>query len=409
MDQAARGSAALAALALLLAACGTSNPSPAASSGPPIQIGVIDTISGPFAQIGNDTINGANIAVAQINSDGGVKGSKLQLVIKDEQLKADVTVQAIRELQAANVKIVMGFLSSADCLAGVPIAAQLDMLMVGSNCAAPSLTTTKFDPHFFRIPTNEEMMTKAAAQLAADKFAAITTWDGYYPNYVTGKSYWDGFKTNLKTLQPNVKFGKEVFPSLSATDVRSEVSAMLASAQPTDGLFLATFGASTEVLVKQGKPLDFFKRFKAVINVGGSEPTAKALGADFPDVFFVYDYYHTAFQNAVNTRFVSEYKKKYTDPPDAWAYEGFASIYALKAGIEKAGGTNVPALIKAMEGLKFDSPKGQIFFRKEDHQAVTPVAVFECKGDAAAPQGFTCPFSTSIAPDKVLSPPNVSR
>lgn len=391
-----------AGIAMILPACGGG--STGSSGGAPIRIGVIDTISGPFAEVGSSTVAGAQVAINEINRKGGVKGRQLQLVVKDEQLKAPATVQALRDLQGQGVTITMGYTSSADCLAAVPVAAQNNMLVIGSNCIANDLTSTKFDKHFFRVTTSDSMMNKAAAAFAKQKFGDVSAWDAYAPDYVTGHNDWGLFQSDLAGIDRGVKFGTSVFAPLTAQDVRTYVDSLNAAvpSDKTHGLYLATFGSSTAAVVKQGKPAGLFSKFRAVINMGGSEPTARQLGADFPDVYFVYDYYNAAYQNDLNTSFVSEYKAaKSGTAPNSWSYEGYSSVYAIAAGVQKAGGTDTKALIPAMEGMSYSTPKGQVQFRATDHETIQPVTVFECRGDASASQGYTCPTSQAIPADQV--------
>ncbi|MDE2573318.1 MAG: ABC transporter substrate-binding protein, partial [bacterium] len=162
----------------------------------------------------------------------------------------------------------------------------------------------------------------------------------------------------------------------------------------------ATFGGATAAVVKQGRPENLFGKFAATINVGGSEPTAAQLGANFPDVWFVYDYFYKAYRNAMNDRFVAAYQKAYGEAPDSWAYEGYATIYALRTAIDKAKSADVDKLIAALEGATVETPKGRLQYRP-DHELSQPVTVFECKGDAAAAHGYVCPRWDAIPAEKV--------
>lgn len=391
---------ALVALAVPLAPA----PSHAQGTAGALKIGLIDTISGAYAQVGTDTQRGAQLAIDEINAAGGADGRRLELVVKDEQLNPTATVQALRELQSAGVTITMGYASSADCLAALPVAAQNDMLVMGSNCIATALTTTKFDKHFFRVAPSDTMLTSAAAQFAHEHFPSIGTWDAYAPDYVTGHDDWTFFSEKLRRLSPGVQTGKTVFVPLAAQDVRSYVTA-LSSDLPADsakshGLYLATFGGATAAVVKQGKPENLFGKFAATINVGGSEPTAAQLGADFPDAWFVYDYYYRAYATATNRRFVAAYQKAFRDAPNSWSYEGYATIYALRSAIERAKSVGVDQIITALEQAPISTPKGVLRYRS-DHELAQPVTVFECKGDAGAPKQYTCPHWTAIPADKV--------
>ncbi|TAM60100.1 hypothetical protein EPN52_05910 [bacterium] len=369
-----------------------------------VKVGLIDTISGAFAQVGTDTQHGAQLAIDEINAQGGVAGHRFELVVKDEQLNPTATVQALRELQAAGINITMGYASSADCLAALPVAAQSNVLVMGSNCIATALTTTKFDKHFFRIAPSDAMLTSAAAQFAHEHFPTISTWDAYAPDYVTGHDDWNFFSEKLRRLSPSVQTGKAVFVPLAAQDVRSYVTA-LSSALPAEsakshGLYLATFGGATAAVVKQGKPDNLFGKFAATINVGGSEPTAAQLGADFPDAWFVYDYYNRAYNTPMNRHFTAAYQKAYGDAPNSWSYEGYATIYALRSAIERSKSVDVSQIITALEQVPVVTPKGTLRYRP-DHELAQPVTVFECKGDASAPKQYSCPHWVTVPAEKV--------
>jgi branched-chain amino acid transport system substrate-binding protein len=81
----------------------------------------------------------------------------------------------------------------------------------------------------------------------------------------------------------------------------------------------------------------------------------------------------------MNDKFVAESIKRYNTPPDLFSAGGFVSVAAILAGIQKAGTTDTEKLIAAMEGMSFDTPKGTMTFRKEDHQAMQSQYVFRTK------------------------------
>jgi branched-chain amino acid transport system substrate-binding protein len=394
-------------VAWLAVACGSGAGGGAAG---PIKLGLITPTSGAFAEIGSYSKNGAQVAVDEINRDGGVGGRKLELVVKDEQLSPTATVQDLRDLQSAGVNLVLGFASSDDCLAAAPVAQQLDMVLMG-GCNDNSLTTTKFNKHFFQEANNLATLAAGTAGLVHDRYGSVKTWDVYSLDYVTGHDVVSLFKSDLAGAAAGAQLGKEVYAPLSAADVRSYVSS-LESAVPAGGdhgLFDFTYGAASTALIKQGVPAGLFKRFAAVVNIAGSEPTAAAIGSQFPpNVWFVYDYYYQAYANPMNQRFVADYRKAYGGPPVAWSAQMHTMVYAFRDAIQKAGGTDSAKLIPALEGMRFDSVKGSLQFRASDHLLVQPATAFQCGGDATAPQGYRCSQWDVIAADRVTPPSNVS-
>jgi branched-chain amino acid transport system substrate-binding protein len=90
----------------------------------------------------------------------------------------------------------------------------------------------------------------------------------------------------------------------------------------------------------------------------------------------------------VNTWLVTEHQKRFSAPPDFFTAGGMAAGIAVVTAIGKAGSTDTEALIAAMEDMEFDSPKGKMMFRKEDHQALQSMYHFKIKADPAVEWGI---------------------
>ena len=93
-------------------------------------------------------------------------------------------------------------------------------------------------------------------------------------------------------------------------------------------------------------------------------------------------YYYDFPKNAMNDWLKAEYQKRFNAPPDFFVAGGFAAASAVVASLQKAGSTDTEKLIAAMEGLTFDTPKGPMTFRKEDHQALQDMYHWRIKKDA---------------------------
>lgn len=396
--------------AILVAGCGSTPGSGSAkgSTNQPFQIGIIAPLTGPFAQIGQQVEAGAQIAANQINAKGGVDGHKIKFIAKDEQLSPTQTVLDMRELASAGVQAVIGGTITPDCEAAMPIADQYHMMFISFTCADNVLTTTKFNPNFFEVAPRTDELANAAAQFAHAQFPQIGTWNNMSYDYITGHGYYDSFVQTMKKLQPSVKFGTSIFLPLTATQLRPYITQMVSSAPNSvaakQGLFLSTYGAGTIALAQQGRSYNLFSRYKAVLDVSGNELISATLGSTGPEIYYVYDYYYKAYHNAMNTAFVNAYMKTNQIGPASFDYQGYTDVQAIVAAAKKAGISNGSKMSKALVGIHFMTPKGMGYFRS-DHMLMVPLTVFECKSDAQAPDGFTCPFSKSISPNGVLPPP----
>ena len=83
----------------------------------------------------------------------------------------------------------------------------------------------------------------------------------------------------------------------------------------------------------------------------------------------------------MNKWLVAEHQKRFNAPPDFFTAGGFSAAMALVAAVEKAKSADAEKLIAAMEGMEFDTPKGKMIFRKEDHQALQSMYHFKIKVD----------------------------
>jgi branched-chain amino acid transport system substrate-binding protein len=99
-------------------------------------------------------------------------------------------------------------------------------------------------------------------------------------------------------------------------------------------------------------------------------------------------YYFGIPKNAANEWLVANHYSKFKTPPDFFTAGGMSAGIALVEALKKtAGDANTDKLIKTMEGMSFETPKGKMTFRKEDHQAMQSMYHFKVKVDPAFPWG----------------------
>jgi branched-chain amino acid transport system substrate-binding protein len=122
-------------------------------------------------------------------------------------------------------------------------------------------------------------------------------------------------------------------------------------------------------------------RYGIQISTGGNILPALATYKVVPGMEGGMYYYYEAPKNAVNDWLVKEFKARYNAPPDFFHTGGFAAAMAAVTALKKAGSTDTEKLIAAMEGMSFDTPKGKMVFRKEDHQALQSMYHFKIRVD----------------------------
>jgi len=123
------------------------------------------------------------------------------------------------------------------------------------------------------------------------------------------------------------------------------------------------------------------KRYGIELSTGGNILPALAAYKQLPGMEGATYYYYDIPKNPVNDWLVAEHKKRFNAPPDFFTAGGFSSAMAVVAAVTKAKSTDTEKLISAMEGMEFDTPKGKMIFRKEDHQALQSMYHFKVKVD----------------------------
>ena len=118
-------------------------------------------------------------------------------------------------------------------------------------------------------------------------------------------------------------------------------------------------------------------RFGIEIATGGNILAALKAYKDFPGMEGATYYYYEIPKNPVNDWLVKEHQARFGGPPDFFTAGGMAAGIAIVEGIKKAGSTDTEALIAAMEGMSFETPKGTMTFRPEDHQALQSMYHFK--------------------------------
>jgi branched-chain amino acid transport system substrate-binding protein len=351
----------------LAVATGSAN----AQSGPPIKIGFIGEQSGPFSFFGTETTRAMKAAVEQVNAHGGILGRKVELIDRDSKTSVNDAVRQARDLLfSENVDFLMHSISSAECVAVGNVARQAKKIMF-SSCANDDFLGKDGHEYVFRIPN---ITTRTQGYAVADYVKNDLKPKGkrYYTfanDYAYGRLVVAAFKERVLANDPEAKFVGEAWPKATESDFTAYITAMI-EAKP-DVVFTA-LGVGIPFW-QQSAPFGLTQKFSIVSPVwGGSDELQVLKKETIPTGALLGGFAWYAIKGEENAALVDTFRKAYNKPPAAAAYLAYISFQALKAGIEKAKTTETQAVIKALEGLKFDSVIGPVTIRPFDHQGTTP-------------------------------------
>ncbi|MGM9988127.1 MAG: substrate-binding domain-containing protein [Bacillaceae bacterium] len=353
----------VASLAILLTACSSDSTSKKEENGP-IKIGLLASMSGPLESYGKQTKNGFEIGLDYATEGKReVNGRKIEIVVEDTQTKPEIAVQkATKLLEDEKVDFLVGSSSSADTLALLPLAEEYEKIMVVEPAVADSITGSEWNKYIFRTARNSSQDAIAGAAAIAKPGVKIAT---LAPDYSFGQDGVKAFKQAAEKLGANIIH--QEFADPKATDFTANLQKII-DAKP-DYLFVVWAGANSPwnqiydmklaekgIKISTGAPdIPVLKTMSSLIGMEG---------------FSVY--YNSLPTNDVNKWLVEEHKKRFNgELPDLFTPGGMSAAIAIVEALKKTeGSTNTDKLISTMEGMSFETPKGKMTFRKEDHQAL---------------------------------------
>ena len=356
----------------------------------PVKIAAVSFLTGAAAgPFGIPADNTFKMCTDVINKEGGILGRKIELLSKDEAGGVDAQVKLARKLILEDkVDVDLGYISSASCLAVLPLTDELGGLIVAYDCGTHELMEGPKSP--YEVP-KFSLGFKSSAHLGIDNVGLALMIKKYLPqvktiagvnqDYAWGRDSWLIFETAMKKLLPQAKVVKTLWPPLGNTDFTAHISALM-GAKP-DIVHTSLWGGDAVTFTKQAAGMGFFKNIKTAWSRG--EPYPQELGKDFPEEQIIccagthYFLYPPPDKFPLNKWFVEEYRKRYGKYPTYPCYHAYQALYLYKHAVEKAakssgGWPSKEEIAKAMSGLTFPTPSGNITIR-EDHSATEDVLV----------------------------------
>ncbi|WP_044894216.1 substrate-binding domain-containing protein [Bacillus alveayuensis] len=348
---------------LLTSACG-SDSSSSEEEKDTIKIGVLASLTGALEAYGKQTVRGFELGLDYAtDGTGEVVGKKIEFIVEDTETKPDVAVKkATKLLEEDEVDFLVGSTSSSDTLAVLPLAEEYERIMIVEPAAADSITGDNFNPYIFRTGRNSSQDAVAGAAAIAGEGVRIATLaqDNAYGR--------DGIAAFIEAAKErSAEIVAEVYADPNATDFTANIQSAIS--EKPDYLYIVWAGSNAPW--KQLKDMKVqeqgIKISTAVQDIASLKTMDALIGMEGYSI-----YYHTLPDNEINDWLVEEHKKRFDgEIPDLFTAGGMTAAIAIVEALKKTeGDTDAQLLIETMEGMEFDSPKGKMKFREEDHQAL---------------------------------------
>lgn len=365
--------AALAISGAMLAA-----PHSAAQDGP-AKIALIHGISGsPLEAYSKQTHTGFELGLEYATKGTfEIKGRKIEIVKKDTQFKPEVARALLAEAyEDEDVILAVGETSSGVTTAMLPIAAEYEKILLVEPAVADGLTGPDSNRFVFKTSRNSSMdMQAQALALKPDSSLHVAT---LAQDYAFGRDGIAALKKALEGTGANI-VAEEYVPQ-QTTDFTATIERLTAALKDKPGrkvivIYVAGIDAMTPLAAAD------LGRYGIELSTGGNILPALAGYKKVPGMEGAIYYYYEAPNNPVNDWLVAEHKKRFDSPPDFFTAGGMAAAMAVVTALEKAENWDTETLIKTMEGMSFETPKGTMTFRPEDHQALQSMYHFKIKVD----------------------------
>ncbi len=343
-----------------------------------IRIAHIYSKTGPLEAYGKQTQTGFTMGLDY--ATGGtmmVNGKKLVVIEKDDQGKPDLGKSLLAAAYADDkAALAVGPTSSGVALAMLPVAEEYKKILLVEPAVADSITGDKWNKYIFRTGRNssQDAISNAVAIDKDGVTVATLAQDNAFGR--------DGVKAFKDAIKKSKVAHEEYLPP-ATTDFTAGAQRLIDKLKDQPGrkiIWIVWAGAGNPFKIVD---LDL-KRYGIEISTGGNILPAMAAYKNLPGMEGAAYYYFGIPKNPVNEAMVATHYKQFKTPPDFFTAGGFSAAMAVVTALKKTGGdTGTNKLISTMEGMSFDTPKGKMTFRKEDHQAMQSMYHFKIKVDPA--------------------------
>lgn len=365
------------AMLLTMAACGQTSESSDSNSdqAETIRLGCIGPLTGGYANYGISVKNGAQIAVDEINANGGINGKQIELKFEDSQGDPESAVNAYGALMDWGINVSLGTVFSGEMASVTAAAKEDDILLLTPSGSADACIDG--NDKAFRICFYDSYQGAAAAEYIVDNNMATEVGILYESDYDYSVGLYNAFVAECEELDLTIA-ETQTFTTTTNTDFSTQIDALAASNVKLIFLPIYAEEASTFLTQARGKFADDVYFFGAdgldgILGKVEQDPTIAnnvlmltPFAADNPD-------------EDVQS-FVKAYEDAYNATPDQFAADAYDAVYVIKAAVEKAGSTSGEALAKVMTELEIEGITGKMTWNADGNTNKSASAILYFDG-----------------------------
>lgn len=324
-----------------------------------IKIGGMAPLTGALAIYGVTTTNGAELAVKEINANGGVLGKKIEYVMLDTKGDSTEAVMAYNKLVDEKVAGIIGEVTSKPTLAVAEVAVQDNMPLITPT--GTQVDITEVGPNIFRVCFTNPYQGKVLAITSKERLGANTV--AVMLN--NSSDYSDGIAKAF--IEESEKLGMKVMGVEGYSDGDKDFRPQLTklAAMNPDVILIPEYYEQAALIATQAREVGVKSIF---VGSDGWDGIAKTLDqsayAAIENSYFT-NHFSMEDQSEKIQNFLKDYREAYKEDPSAFSALGYDAVYMMKSAIEKAGSTDKQKVVDALKGIEYDGVTGYLTF--DDH------------------------------------------
>ena len=351
-----------------------------------IKIGLDDTFTGTYAELGKNEQIGCQLAVEEINAKGGILGRQVTLLSEDStSADTGVAVQKAQKLiQRDKVNFLLGNVNSAMALAIGDVASQLNTLLVVTGGHTDAVTGTDCHWNVFRVCNTTRMETNSVSQILFEKYGK--RWYFLTPDYAFGHTLQQGFEASLKKFG-GTEVGASLTP-LGTTDYSSYL--IKAEAAKPDVIIFLQAGDDAVNALKQAVQFGLDKKF----HIAGAQQELEVLEGLPPNArigTWVFEWYWKQPGVPHVDAFVAAIRKKTGGKvPTARHWFGYVATWTCALAANGTKSLETAKLAKFLQNYKLPPEIALMpnnpFYREGDNQLMPTLYVGQAQAKGSEPE-----------------------
>ncbi|SDR58001.1 amino acid/amide ABC transporter substrate-binding protein, HAAT family [Rhizobiales bacterium GAS113] len=385
----------------------------ARAQGEPIRIGLISSLSGPAQIYGDANRIGAEIAAERINAAGGVKGRKVEIILRDDKAQSDLTVSAYRDLTASGVRFFIAGPISGTVVALAPLFKDTNNVLVAAGPNNLSITHELFNPNVFRLQLTSIPVFEGLGKVVAEKNPDVKDWIGIsndqQANIDLSNIFLNSVKKTLAEKGVTANIHELVLTKQGAGDFRSPI-ATLASSGAT-GVLNSLVGSDSLTFYKQAKSFGLDQKVRIFADVSANLASMATIANATPKSVWTPPYWHAPGDPNPISQEVYKAAVVKADTPYPYGFIALAhdAVVAIAEALKTAGADDAKSIIPVIEGQQPMGAVGPIEFRKEDHTYIGTMTFINFGADPSAKDGLKVAEVVRIPSLPYMEPPTPGK